>query len=761
MLVPRSEVMMNEPESSSTSAAGLNSSPPSESSGKASPTTEELRAASTESSSEATGVFQKPTLNSLNDEQVGEDMDYALHRASERAQVNGFAAFNVYVNYNYHRSGGVDISGGSVSGSGIAGRDASNDNGPLNLATPPARWVRVDQEELDKLGKVTVQVLGFATASQRLEGRRLLVLRGSPGCGKRAAAVGLLRRFGKVYDIERFTTFEALTHSLLETRQDSEGGYVLTLDDGASMGTSNGHSLAAFSRRLEAVGMRLIVIMTDSVEIPPELREFTFEWRERSDTLSALRAHLRFYIAQSPGNSRNLPEEASLFESLLTEDIAASLRGRPMREIDGFAQLVVRLLAEGRSLDEAISEFGLDPDNRVRAWFDRQAELDVGRLSFLLAATVLGGCSYVDIADRTGSIAAILAELTRTRLDDCPSPALRLRDVRLGDVMAIRNSVNEVSLDPITLVPAVLAFVWKHCDALAEGLMRWLYKAARDPNVDIRLRVAMAAGQLAAFDLRVVKARILEPWALSSNHNCRLAAADALGVLAGQDRAAPHVQSLIKDWVSSPTSQFVWTAAAACGGYVGLQDPATALEALRRVAMHPLSGMRRIAVINVCKLYRLSAQIDESKTVIIADCMASWMSDDRRPVREAGQAAFAELMKEAANRESGLWPSLWNSIAADDAIQSAGQLLTATMGRRMYRSQVKKAISSLVRICDEGEVDQYDPLRRLVHASVEADAAMNRGGDYVRFFLDRWSRAPRCSDTARRLLEELRKKEVA
>jgi hypothetical protein len=141
------------------------------------------------------------------------------------------------------------------------------------------------------------------------------------------------------------------------------------------------------------------------------------------------------------------------------------------------------------------------------------------------------------------------------------------------------------------------------------------------------MRVALALGLLTSWDFSYTYHELIEPWARSSRRpRRRWTAAVALGEASRNDEVRPVIREILGEWCEEGTFAQRWTAALALGYDLGLQDPAKALKALRKLGCEEDGELVSTTSWAVARLFVCGC----IKPVIKA--LGGWLGDDRRDV---------------------------------------------------------------------------------------------------------------------------------
>jgi hypothetical protein len=108
-----------------------------------------------------------------------------------------------------------------------------------------------------------------------------------------------------------------------------------------------------------------------------------------------------------------------------------------------------------------------------------------------------------------------------------------------------------------------------------QKVIEWLTEYASGYVVDVRTRVAVAAGRLAVDDYRFVRDNLLAVWVKQNDAEYRMAVGMALGVLVREENWASEVQELLWKWSKSSELDERWAAVRAyiyVGAYLSTSE---------------------------------------------------------------------------------------------------------------------------------------------------------------------------------------------
>jgi hypothetical protein len=685
--------------------------------------------------------------------------------------VENVEVFNVYV--QDHRSGGIFVSGGEVTAETLTGRDARGAGGVPGGEPTGAARVGVSATstlELRRVRAVTVRVGSHGRAEEVLRRDRMVVLSGPAGRGKGAAAQALLQDRDQVLAVDPSISLASLADFETRVRRDGADGYVVETLAPETARRLNEFTARALQGQLEKADAYLVLTVDDRVPLQPDIQNRVVVWPERPAMDEVMRRHLRFHLAAAEDADPDVTADR-LLHRLRSLGVHQHLAEREMRLCDSVTRHVCSAHRRGVALDRAIAELGFDARRRVEDWFHQDPPIT--DVAFLLAATVLAGCTYSTVSRHAARLEEILDDLTGTEPGQRVRSAVRSRSERLSTCLArLRPAVlnaefgpyltEAVSLDTPALVPMVLDVVWHEYDLAAEALLRWMLEAGAEPSPAVRVRVACAVGKLAVFDFATVRSRLLLPWVRAGAHE-RSSAAVALGVPAATDETIPLVLGLLRNWSRGSNEALAWTAARAFGTYVGLARPNLAMGELLEILLRSDGNRDAVAVrrrhqavtAGVRNLFMLGGRGDPDVALTVVAGLTDW-TRRKGSAADVSRALFTHFLSTAADSGSPESRQVWARLAAPEAAPFTGHLLSECFADRTHQREAFGAVSGLLALADDDEA-LYQDVESLVRAAIGPGGPQSRPAQRAIHYLERDRSAPSSPAAVGRLLRTIRK----
>jgi len=197
---------------------------------------------------------------------------------------------------------------------------------------------------------------------------------------------------------------------------------------------------------------------------------------------------------------------------------------------------------------------------------------------------------------------------------------------------------------------AVLSHVWHEYDTYTEATLKWLRELGEHPNFEVRLRAAAVAGQLAIYEFRPVREKILSPWAKSDKQSVQRLAALALTVVAydENEEIAQQALNLLHHWSGLQNSpRLHWTSVAAYGGYIGLLFPQQALDNLKLIAQSGDGRLFADIAQAVANLFEAGQQFPNLHLLVLST-LKSWVGQGQKTaIHRLSLLIFWGLMHES------------------------------------------------------------------------------------------------------------------
>jgi hypothetical protein len=508
----------------------------------------------------------------------------------------------------------------------------------------------VPDDELAAARDVYHRVAGYDEMAGVLGAGRLLVLCGNPGTGRATTAVALLdaatggrvTRLGSTVDLA----------TLGEDDIAEKTGYVA--EAGPTVDAVTDVHLDRLRALVERRGAYLVLLAGDEMVVEAALR--TRYGRRYAAPLSppVLERHLRVELAGAPDEM--VQQAARLAER---PDVRAALGLDQLGP--GETRELARLLARRRrgelSGDDLNAECARFAGRQAAVWF---AGLDRMQLpeslpvlhaaAFRLALAVYNKTPYAVVAEAAERLVdEMIHELVpdprkrpgRPLFADDPESRVAAARAELCDgteeLGGIQVQVRSVRFRGSRLPSAVLGHVWMNYQSTRAPIVRWLHGLACDPRSTVRVRAALAAGQLTLHDPTYGVAVLLEPMAVGDVLLARQAAAQAVNQAARHADIAPAVRAVVSEWGRSDLTALRWTAAAA-NAYGDL--PESGAAALTQLARIGTTSDGSLFVIGGLATVQLLSWADPDE---VLDRIGRWQDDDREDRVDLGLLAALRL----------------------------------------------------------------------------------------------------------------------
>ncbi|MFF8830767.1 hypothetical protein [Streptomyces sp. NPDC015131] len=494
--------------------------------------------------------------------------------------------------------------------------------------------------------------------------RRVLVLRGRSGTGRRTAAVRMLlqaaRTSGEVIALDPGTEPADFADHV------RPGGAHVVVDPVTGPdGPLRDVHLHAVHRRLGAEGL-FVVVTGSAVEDVT-----THDW-EPPPATEITRAHLLHALQQSgpePASGGATVSERARCLLELDVSVAYLSAGPSPREAVGFARLLAARAA-GRCGDEELSRYGrVSAEETAGRWFaggGPEEGVSLRDKAFLISLAVFDGLPYplvAELGDRLHLRLLGVEEPGRPAGHPvfAASPAERLALARAEeypdetDTPWGRLPERVVAFRDGSLWNTVLCHVWTSHPAVRGPLLAWLDSLVADRRVTVRLRAAVASGVLAAADFGHAHDAFLDRWGSSPRPAERQLAAWSLYTAAehGMDTA---VRRLLSQWSGRPDPARRWTVARS----YALLGGATATSALRDIERMAASGPEPDPLLRAAYEQTLEALLQGPAAVTVLERLVRWYGS-RGPLRALAAQGFLRGARRRVRGEGpggALWPRL-------------------------------------------------------------------------------------------------------
>lgn len=295
---------------------------------------------------------------------------------------------------------------------------------------------------------------------------------------------------------------------------------------------------------------------------------------------------------------------------------------------------------------------------------------------------------------------------------------------------------------------SVLSHIWHEYDTYAEATLKWLHELGEHPNVEVRLRAAAVAGQLAVYEFRPVREEVLSPWAKSDKQTVQRLATLALTVVAydENEEIAQQALNLLHHWSGLQNSpRLHWTAIAAYGGYIGLLFPQQALDNLKIIGQSGDGRLFSDIAQAVANLFDAGQQVS-SVHLLVLTALKEWVEQGQKTsTHRLSLLIFWGLMRESwLVKDNIRQPTLlWLAQQSQDLEDLIVFFVRNALNLELTRDLILPEILSWLKFVDQQQA-LYKTLARIIFTL----ASPGRERERICNYLNKWSRN---SETAIRI----------
>jgi hypothetical protein len=301
---------------------------------------------------------------------------------------------------------------------------------------------------------------------------------------------------------------------------------------------------------------------------------------------------------------------------------------------------------------------------------------------------------------------------------------------------------------------AVLSHIWYEYDTYAEATLKWLRELGEHQNLEVRLRAAAVVGQIAIYEFRPVREKILSFWAKSDKQSVQRLAALALAVVAYDENEEIAQQSLnlLHHWSGlHNSSRLHWTAIAAYGGYIGLAFPQQALDNLKLITQSGDGRLFADIAQAVANLFEAGQQFPALHLLVLST-LKGWVEEGQKTDIHRlsllifwGIARESWLVKDDVRQPSLLWLAKQSQDIEDLIIY----LTRNALNLEFLRDSVLSEVFNWLKF-----VDKQQSLHKTLARILFTLASPGRERERICGNLSRWSRE---SVSATRILNLIQK----
>ncbi|MEU1751140.1 hypothetical protein ABZ436_00545 [Micromonospora matsumotoense] len=644
------------------------------------------------------------------------------------------------------------------------GQTAYGDHAVLiNIQLPDGRQVTIlrsqrTQAELLESEHTSVTVDGFDDALERLRDKRVVILRGGVGTGRRTTAELMLRH---VVGIDRVVGIEDPEVTLTQLAR-QEGlllkGHGTVLELPASEAVTIG-TLRAFELLARTDSAYVVILDGHGDTADPTLAQHTVDHTPPPPE-NVLRRHLLRLLRRQrrcAGNCASCVGDCwkEFIERCVSHDgIAAELAAHPRpRQTVELAQSLAGWSGADEDLEAALGGLRrrrrdtvarlLKQDSVEKTTEDPQAA--PRRQAFQIAYAILHHLPLADVFDASELLLGIL----QTVESGTERPPRVVFDGGVDQMLHAWGGESPLAAaetgeqprrarlaDP-RLLTDVLDVVWHDFDGVRLPLLVWLEELVFTRRDEVRRRAAQITGWLAMYDFDEVCNGMLRQWAADERGTGRQAAAWALDVAAYDDRLVARIQGRVLGWVRSANPLLHDTAARVYSTRIGRLAPADTLRELRTLASRDdLNGSASVARA-LTDLYPVAPE--ETWRTLVA-----WNGEDLHRLRVHAARGMTLLGRLAGRAPREGWPLLLTAVEGftPEPTELAG-LWRGALGDPTTAPRAWKLLHVWLQLGDE------DPVLADQLVALFAAVLVGRLTGRSRFYLRDWSRE---SATAGRLL---------
>lgn len=622
----------------------------------------------------------------------------------------------------------------------------------LHSARSQVRPMPLPGDQVEAIRMAFAEPHGWADIRSAFAKRRVTILRGRAGAGKKGAAIRLFLSTlqGQIYQLDSRVQLSQLADAIAPDGEvpgslgDSPGFLVDQPRDTAGLRVDVLQGLEPVLKQADA---RLVLTVGSEVILPDhDLRDcgYMLDLPGHPASREVVARHLAFRAGDE--RAEELIAQPGI-EALIREHATAECHCSFAVALAGF---IADRCADAGDAAAAVSKIADDiarhRAGRFESWFAGLP--DAQTRAFAIALAVFGGLPYEAVAraaralyERFDSAPPYLVmssdlwfpgrppRLTKVR------PTITTRRERLqilsahiaeSDAAGMHGTswAELVEYDDSSYATEVLRYAWTAYE-IQDILIGWLRGLADDVAVQIQLLTARALGLLATWSFDYVSARVLAPWAASKNKDQRQAVAYALWKAVSEEpRLLANARVLIKGWYANTSNPYVQaTAARAYGLALGSFDLPAALEALGRLLIvdHPavavsigyaMADLMAPATIDISAGPPASGDTDAVRRILGA-FEASVSERDRSDAAELAFLAMASLLiTPVPSGDTGEilpWPSLLHlTVRMPEVRQPVVNLWRHVLSDSPYPSIAESIMTQWAAIADA------DPAARTV-----------------------------------------------
>lgn len=550
----------------------------------------------------------------------------------------------------------------------------------------------------------------------KLLARRVLVLRGARGTGRRTAGIRLLAQ-ASGGDAEVVLLDPGIAPAVLADHVRPGGAHLLIDPVTSKDDPLRDTHLNAVRQRLDDKGGFLVVaagpdtVLDGVVEepwtaVPPE---------------GVLQAHLLHLLGRRAAPSRESGPPLARCNRLLRLPVTAGfLQARPTpREVAGFARHLADHDAGLISEQQLERHLRADALAVAREWFAGD-DLDAREKAFVIALAAFDASPYSRVVE--------LGDALYRRIDAVEhpeqhgghsvfSPSLdqRMTTVRARPVETEsetpwgRLPQTGIAFENEAMWDTVLQHVWTDHPAVRTPMLDWLHDLAAHRSHQVRLRAAVAVGVLAGTDFGYAYDALICPWAGSPRLMHRQLAAWTL-YTAAENGLESVVRRLLAAWSRDGGQGRRWTAARTYALFGGSASTA----ALRDLFLMASTGPRADAELRSALAQSLESLLQgPSAGEALAAVQEALGDSDGHGALAAEGFLRATAYRHHTGMSGGFWPRLLRLAHQEPALwKCLVQVWRSLLGDRHHRRDAQGRLGDWVRRA-EGDRGAQEALARL------------------------------------------------
>jgi uncharacterized protein (DUF2384 family) len=538
--------------------------------------------------------------------------------------------------YNDSRSGGSYFEDQVGSVGDVVGANQNKQVGDYRQDNPVRfRSGRLSRTAVEKISNVYIEPTYYVESKFILKQKRILILYGDNNFGKTATAIKLLTTYCTRDNIS--VVMDSSPKGLISLQIKPLQGYFAS----KSSGNFSSFDLNRIHEQLVLEDSYLVITVNTQVNVhKDDLCEYMVRCQNIPFAEDVFNKHILWYSR----NNNNLNENDLIFRKELARELITKNTFSPCK-IDELSKFVVTFDKTNDVFQEELKHFDSQiTQERVSNLFKQHQELS--QRVFIITLAILNGCEYQTVVKASQDLerdVKLLLPVSENKESDKESEFIpifdKTRSQRIQEVGARlfdgykesesrRIPIERVEFSSDEFSQAIILYTWKEYDLLRTTITKWLYKLGFHSDWEVRMRVAVIAGELSRHSFNVVCEDLLTPWAKHEQQYINILV--AISLIVTIEDFAMQVLELLESWRSKSDRNLYWTSMISYYAY-GIHFPDDALDKIYNIVAVKETEINKAGIdrrfLSISASQSISYLFQSGRYFNVLNSLKLWMTD--------------------------------------------------------------------------------------------------------------------------------------